>query len=453
MHGQIPSTLTASTDNFGKLLTWLSLVFCVTYAFSELSFPIIGKTAEAGLLIITAISLVFGFRTSKLLIPFVMLGASLLVQTAGWWASFGAREYGFEPETAPRIDLLSKWFLFLFFVLWLPRISFGVPLIWTTSIIGFLLMPWTNGLGITELELAIDNRRIDVGTMNAQHAAMLAGIMLLGSLALFVKSFTTKTYKKTLTGIAFCASVMSIALLYATQTRGVWLGVAIASISLIILYFYLSAKSNSINASSRLLVPAIVVIVVTTFLIALNSNVSNRISKESDSLVLALQGKIEEMPLDSTGIRLRSWYFAGPFLAEKPWFGWGPDGSKLIMQESAALPPELKPQFGHLHNTYLDITAQFGILGLALYASLLGWLILRLIKAFKSNAISLSVFLFGFSFFIYWTIVNIFESYMLFSSGKYAFTIVCAGIISLATSPEDYTPATNKLSIFKPRKS
>src|SRR5690554_180017 len=452
MDGQIPSALKTSTNNCGKSLTWLSLVCCCSYALFELTFPNIGKTAEAGLLIVTLISAVFGLRDSKLFTPFVLLGVSLLVQTAGWGASFDATEYGFEPDKAPRIDLLSKWFLFLFFALWLPRIPFGVPLIWAASIVGFLLMPWTNGLGINEFQLAIDNRRIDLGTMNAQHAAMLAGIMLLGSLTLFIKGFTSRTYGKTLKGLAFCTSLTSTALLYATQTRGVWLGVAVASVSLVILYVWLSLKSKSISASPRLLIPIITLIVITTFLIAINSNLGNRIDKESNSVMLALHGKIEEMPLDSTGIRLRSWYFAGTFLAEKPWFGWGPDGSKLIMQESAALPTELKPEFGHLHNTYLDIIAQFGIFGLALYLSLLGWLIVKIIKAFQSNAISLSTFLFGVTFFIYWSIVNIFESYMLFSSGKYAFTIVCSGIISLAISPNSM-PATRKLPFLKLRKS
>jgi O-antigen ligase len=166
--------------------------------------------------------------------------------------------------------------------------------------------------------------------------------------------------------------------------------------------------------------------------------------------MFALQGKIEEMPLDSTGIRLRSWYFAGEYLAEKPWFGWGPDGSKLIMKESSALPLALKPQFGHLHNTYLDIIAQFGIFGLTLYLALLAWLIIQIIKAFETNTISLSTFLFGIAFIIYWTIINIFESYMLFSSGKYAFTIVFSGIISLSISSEP--PAgPNQISPLEPK--
>jgi len=434
MPGHTPSALNSRANDFCKPLMWFALACCIIYAFSELAFPDVGKLAEAGLLIATIIGLALGVRNPALFTPFVLLGVSILVQTTGWAASFGAREYGFEPESSPRVDVLAKWFLFLVFALWLGRKPLGTPVLWAAAAIGFFLMPWTTGLGIQELRLALDNQRIDIGTMNAQHAAMLSGILLLGSLALFIHSSTASAGRKTLAGVASCTTLAAIALLYATQTRGVWLGVAVASASVVVLYLWLSRKNKNASASSWLVIPLMTAIIVGTVLVAVNSNLSHRIDKESGSFLLALQGKVESMPLDSTGIRLRSWYFALPFIAQKPWFGWGPDGSKLIMQESDALPPAMKSQFGHLHNTYLDITAQYGIFGLALYLALLGWLILHLIKAYKAKVLPLSTFLFGISFFIYWIIVNSFESYMLFSTGKYAFTIVCAGLISLTFS-------------------
>jgi len=448
MQKETTSTSNIRTSDCCNPLTWFSLACCITYAFSELLFPGLGKVGEAGLLSVTLISFVFfGLRNPALLTPFILLGVSVLVQVTAWTVSFRVREYGFEPETTPRIDLLGKWFLFLFFALWLPRKSSGVPMMWAASIIGFFLMPWTKGLGIRELQLAINNQRIDVGTMNAQHAAMFSGILLLGSLSLFIRSSTAVTHKKILTGLATFTTLASITLLYATQTRGVWLGTAIASTSIIALYLYFSLKNKSFDAPSKLLITFMATLIITACLIAINSNLNNRIDKESRSLTLALQGKIEEMPLDSTGIRLRSWYFALPFLSERPWLGWGPDGSKLIIQESNALPPDLKLQFGHLHNTYLDIVAQYGLFGLALYLALLGWLILRIIKAFRAGVLPLSAYLFGIAFFIYWTIVNMFESYMLFSSGKYAFTVVYAGLISLtiSSSATNQRPTTHHL--------
>ncbi len=404
-------------------LIWVSMIFCATYAFAELIYPDIGRLAEGGLLAATAFALIFGMRAKHLRIPLALLALSLVAESASWVASLNSPAFGFEPDAAPRIDLLSKWFLFLVMAFWLYRFPFGVRFFWLAAIAGTSLLPWVNGDALQEFQLALNNQRIDAGTMNAQHAAMISGILLIGGLALFIQLAQSRQRKYTFALAAIYLVTSGLFFLFATQTRGVWLGTAIASVVIIALYFFLTKKSRS-RSLSKLSLLAILTVLLCGVTLALNSNLANRIHNEGSSLELVLEGKIDQLPLDSTGVRVRSWYYAIPWIAQKPWFGWGPDGSKLIMQESAALPESLKSKFGHLHNTYLDILAQYGFFGLLLYFALLIWLLMHIATSYYQGAMPLSAFLFGAGTLIYWLFINFFESYIFFSSGKYALTIV-----------------------------
>lgn len=412
----------------------IGLAACLLYAFFELSLPDTGKYAEAVLILLTLVALCRGERAPQLLAPLVMLGAAIAVSATAWLASFASREYGFDPDSAPRIDQVGKWFLFMVPAFWLGKNRSGPPLFWAAAVLGLVALPWISGDGLKEFSQALDNRRIDAGTMNAQHAAMLSGLAFILSICLIIQNHMQARWLIVSRLIGTLLFAGSLFLLYATQTRGVWLGCSAAAVAMLLAALARSRVKPARNSTGIGVATGMTValLIAGTLWTAANSNAVNRLEHEADTIGLAMAGEINKLPPDSVGVRLRSWYHALPWLEERFWFGWGPDGSKLIMQESDALPSGLKSQFGHLHNSYLDIMAQFGFAGLLLYLVLLAWFARYLVRAYRDRRIPYGAYLFGIGFLTYWLVVNLFESYMLFSSGEYAFTVVLAGLISLA---------------------
>lgn len=431
-----------ATRSIEPALSWVALVSCAGYAFAELLFPDASRYAEGLLLLATLIALGLGKRNATLFWPLVMLGAALVLETTSWLASFQAADYGFEPDSGPRLDRISKWFLFLVLAFWLPSSRRAVTAFWASAVVAFALTPWIAGEGWQEIQTALNGARIDAGTMNAQHAAMMAGTLLIGAVCLMIHGNTSRPRKPDFILAGVSLAVLAAFFLYATQTRGVWLGAVMGTMTVLALYVFWPPSSARTQPGRKRTALIITLLLSVGLAMTLNTQLSEKLERESSSATLALEGRFSELPYDSTGIRLRSWYYALPWIAENPWFGWGPEGSKVIMQESDALPPALKVHFGHLHSTYLDVLAQYGLAGLSLLIALGAWFAGSLIQANRRGVIPYAAFLMGMGFLVYWLVVNAFESYMLFSSGKYVFTIVLAGILSLMPTTRTAKPAS-----------
>ncbi|PXX89312.1 hypothetical protein DIT71_15535 [Marinobacter vulgaris] len=412
---------------------------CMVYALFELSLPYIGRLAETVLILLTLLALAKGERNKLLFIPLLGLGAAIAVSTTSWVASFSATSYGFQPETAPRIDEIAKWFLFIVPAFWLSGKRHAPALFCASAVIGLIALPWISGDGLSEFTQALENRRIDAGAMNAQHAAMLAGLTLILACCLILPGNTAVSSSALPLMAGTILAILSLLLLYATQTRGVWLGCTIAAIVMLITSI-LGKRNATVRKDRGLITAALVALILSGILwTATSSSVVDRFTRETGTISLALAGEFDNLPADSAGVRLRSWHHALPWIREKFWFGWGPDGSEVIMQESGALPAALRDHFGHLHNTYLDIMARYGFVGLLLYLLLLAWFARLIVRSYREDALSPGAYLFGIGFLAYWLTVNFFESYMLFSSGKYAFTVVVACLISLANVRSEST--------------
>jgi O-antigen ligase len=74
----------------------------------------------------------------------------------------------------------------------------------------------------------------------------------------------------------------------------------------------------------------------------------------------------------SLSLRWHAQLFGLESWLQRPWFGWGPGSSRHLMRESGA--PGVFDQDGvvlkHLHNSYLELLSQFGLLGLGFWLSL-----------------------------------------------------------------------------------
>jgi O-antigen ligase len=136
-----------------------------------------------------------------------------------------------------------------------------------------------------------------------------------------------------------------------------------------------------------------------------------------------MTGDLDKVPLSSIGIRIHTWRKAVGWIQERPWTGWGPKSRKALYANSD-LPPSIKKQFGHFHNSIIEITLAYGLVGLAVFMLIAGVVGYRAWWAWRRGLMPDDVFFFLGAFFIYWLIVNMFESYVIYTTGYYINALV-----------------------------
>lgn len=109
-------------------------------------------------------------------------------------------------------------------------------------------------------------------------------------------------------------------------------------------------------------------------LIGLNAEpILDRLGQEWGAVGAMLSGEIDYSQASSLSQRWHAQRFGIQAWLQRPWFGWGPGaGAALIARDGD---PALRMEDGaplvHLHNTYLEVLVEFGLVGLALWGAIL----------------------------------------------------------------------------------
>ena len=116
----------------------------------------------------------------------------------------------------------------------------------------------------------------------------------------------------------------------------------------------------------------------------------DRFSQEQDAVNAMLSGNMDYSAQSSLSLRWHAQRFGLAAWLERPLFGWGPGASHAMMVASAD--PALQADGGgalkHLHNTYLELLVQLGLVGLLLWLGLSVCLLLSVLKAWRSQVLS-----------------------------------------------------------------
>mgnify|MGYP006427781551 CR=1 FL=1 len=399
------------------------------YAGSDLVIPKIGHFAQI-VFILTGLSMILaGISQKSLRVPTILLFLTIPIQISSWY--FAPEIAGIENENYPRLDRLGRWFIFLFVGYWLIGQRNFSPILWLCFIIGLILSPFLTGKGFDEIISVIGGNRVDFGLRNAQHTGMFFGVAIVG-LYSFMLSKLTKPSPQKLTLILLLLLLSACTLgLIASQTRGAWLSVGVGVIisSVLTLVLALREKRSNNSKNKYTIFITISILIVSIFLLFCFAP-KERFMKESTSIGKFIDGEIRDMKNDNVGIRVKSWASALPWISERPIIGWGRMGSPAVIKHSGYLPSVLKPGLGHLHNSYLDITVQYGILGLLIFFALIIWLLVFSWKSYKMKKMPTEVFVFIASFLGYWVAINTTESYMLYSSGRFVLNLVVGGALA-----------------------
>ncbi|SHF80662.1 O-antigen ligase [Modicisalibacter ilicicola DSM 19980] len=429
--------LTNSTSRFashtwgGPFIPWaVGFSFLLLYASCLVVLPKVGSPAETIMAILGLVALLTWGGSLRRSAALWLLAAAIAVQVLSW--ALGYYHHPQWVEDNPQVDRLAKLFIFIAIAWWLGGSTGKTLWVWALALLGLIATSFVGSKGLPHWQQGLQGVRVDFDIRNAQHAGMMFATGLLGLLAFSRRC----VYKQRL--VAWRVVVWGLALaiclagVVVTQTRAVWLALAITLPVMGALWMKQSLRQPETSFSRRniLIGVFLLVLVGTTVVILGKDTIDKRLQDESSVIGMVLQGNFSEVPYTSVGIRIQTWRAATEWIAERPLVGWGSDGRSLAIDQTEWLPDWVKRQYGHLHNFFLEVWIAYGALGLAVIGALAVWVGRATWLAWRGGVLPGDMALFGAGFFVYWVIVNQFESYNSFWTGVYVHNLVLGGLVT-----------------------
>ncbi|MCK2183044.1 O-antigen ligase family protein [Halomonas getboli] len=405
----------------------IALLLCAVF---RMLWPELGSHAEtvmAVLGLIIVLSLGRGIRSSAAL---WLLLAVVVVQVISW--TLGYYHHPQWVADNPQVDRLAKLFIFISVAWWLGGSTRNTLLVWCLAVMGLILSSVVQGDGLNEWLRGFEGHRVGFGVRNYQHGAMLFGVALLG-LVVFTPRFLAPGRWRAVRAVAWCVMlVLSAIAVLIGQTRAVWLALLLALPLVLVVWLVARRFLGGAPVNRKFLVSGLVILllVIVGAGSALKGPLLERAGKESAVIGMLLEGNIDDVPYTSIGIRIHSWQAAFEWIEQRPLVGWGGQGRGLVIDHTPWLPDRVKNNFGHLHNFFIEVWVAYGILGLAVIAAFAFWVGLATWRAWRGGVLPGDMALFGAGFFVYWMVVNQFESYNSFWTGVYVHNLVVGGLIT-----------------------
>lgn len=186
--------------------------------------------------------------------------------------------------------------------------------------------------------------------------------------------------------ILFFATLMTVAILILTQSRGGWIGATAGLLALVILWALVLPPSAS-RRSLRLLAAAIV--------LAGLAAVAWISPTEIRDLWLNPPEKTAVGTLETLNYRKELWPWAITAVADFPFSGVGLGAFRQVAFRLYPIPMPREQDIGHAHNIFLQTALDVGLPGLAIYLAILfvaattGWRVARRDAGFRSVSLGL----------------------------------------------------------------
>lgn len=412
----------------------LGLLATFSYSFFKVNSNDIARVSA---IVMVLLGFWFIYRHNKRLFlsfGFFLLGASFFIQITSWLISLITHiELA---SSVPKFDDLSRIFLFLPIAWWLGGNTKKTLMLWSIASVGAMVSPWISGEGFTELYIGLKGQRIDFNISNAQHTSLIFGCVLIGSIVLF-KRFTQGWRHKWIAWMIWTAAILfSFTIVIFTQTRAVWLGLCAACVVGVICFL----RAQKFRFKTQQVWPVAAVIVLVTIAASV-SPIKNIIIKraliEKEVFLSIISGdEITSLPDSSAGVRVKSWKAGISLFTEKPLFGWGSNGKSIAISHNDWLSSFVKSNFNHLHNTYIELLVNYGLIGMFFYVLVFLWMMLGAIKSKNNGSLPDDIFLFFMLFTIFWSVANFFESFLFYSTGVFLLSIVFGGVLTHVWSNE-----------------
>lgn len=416
--------------SFPALFLFFGRIVLFVYACFLIAWPEIGGPAETimALLGLFALFVSGGSLRNSLFLWLLLL--VIMVQGLSWWLGYLHHPQWIEDN--PQVDRLAKLFIFIAVAWWLGGSTARTLLVWSLALLGYIIALFVHGDGLAEWVKGLGGERVDFGIRNAQHAAMFFGTGLLGLLAFAQRSLVPGDWAIIRRLAWVLATVLCLVGVIITQTRGIWLALLVALPVMAVLFSWWFLRVHPLKHARTVLfcsLLAALVIGVPAANFGYDA-IADRMERERPAIESILAGDFSKVPYNSAGIRFHTWRAAAEWIAERPIVGWGGDGRSLAIDETQWLPQWVKDQYGHLHNYFLELWVAYGLLGVSVFAVLVFLVGRGTWLAWRGGVMPNDMALFSFSFFIYWVIVNQFESYLSFWTGVFVHNLVVGGLVT-----------------------
>lgn len=159
-------------------------------------------------------------------------------------------------------------------------------------------------------------------------------------------------------------------------SRGSWLGFLIAAA--LLLWLEIQGRRHRERKSGAVVRTLVVVSLALLLISSYWDEIEERVTSDNPAIAQALDGNHENLRNSSIGIRLNAWGYALDEIRQHPWFGQGAGSSGYGMEQSGRPELMMGGEFWltHLHNSYLEVLYQFGLVGFALLGSIV-WALAR----------------------------------------------------------------------------
>ena len=368
--------------------------------------------------------LVFKLLILAFIIPWLLYGINALI------------DYETAAKYRSSKDLL-KLFLFLPLAWWTGGSWAGARRMLVIAFLGLITAVVLDPNLVKSLMQLWSGNRVDFEIHNAQHGALFFGVVLIFCLCSFILRKQKEPVFTWVNTLIFLAGLIGLAGLVGTQTRAAFVGLlACGCVALL-----QGLRQRSHLGQNRLsTAKGVLVIAIVAGLLAWPAKeiMYDRVVQENATIQILLTGDLEELPFSSIGIRVHSWAEALKWIAERPVTGWGLKARSDVILLAEQFPDDIRTSFGHLHNGYLEILLGFGAVGFIFLCVFWGVLLKRI-----KLAASQDLYAFALYSSIFFLVLNLFESFLIKSSGVFAVSLfMAAGYSQYLASNLDASPRT-----------
>lgn len=229
---------------------------------------------------------------------------------------------------------------------------------------------------------------------SAATIGLFAAVTLLG-LGIFFRSMLGNSSQRWWFSLRFALWLGAVLLtgyaLLISWSRASWLALLVSAL-IAIPASLLRLKRYTGTSSRRQIVIAaalLLSLIISGYFIA--DRIGDRLAFEQDSYSRLLSGDIETLDDKSVGSRARMLVYGFQLWQQKPWFGWAPARTDLMLDTH---PHAALHQFDHLHNTYLELAVRLGMVGLILVLAIVWLSLYRLWQRYRQGLIQPDTFWF-----------------------------------------------------------
>lgn len=353
---------------------------------------------------------------------FKLIFAAIIIQIISWTNSIvSLPEFS---KSAPNLKPLISLFMFALVAIWVKNNKNRQVILYSSLVVSFIVTALYDNHLHNSIYLGAVGNRIDFGMHNAQFTSMLSAVILFLTVYLSYCHFPKITKSRfILYPILMFVVLFSIFSIYASQSRQAWLAIIIL---LLFLPFFQQKKTKIRN-----IIVGYTLLLITIAAIFQYEPIKQRVLYEPELVSAIVNKDFDNLPMSNMGVRLNSWIEAVNWIKENPIFGSDFNSISFITRESKKFQDAGLMQFGHLHNTYMEIIVAYGALGVLFYC-LFYKEIIKNISENKKHEERILLF----CFLLFWLIINFFESFNHKGLGLYAHTIVLGGLYTLQRKKE-----------------